>query len=364
MLKDRRAKKRNSPIMFKDDVAMPEPAKLPKPTQYRRQHTTSSSHAKKTAHMKASVIDRFGPPSVLKTRPVPIPKPSAGEVLISLHAAGVGVWDAEMRGGWWPEKQPKFPLILGADGAGIIVAVGPGVRRFRVGEQVWAYEFMNKKGGFYAEQVVVNVENVGRPPRSLDSVQAGAAAVTGLTALQGIDRHLRVRKGETVLVFGASGAVGTLAVQFAKRHGARVIGTASGKNATMLVRRLGADGIFDARAKRAVEQLRELAPNGIDAVLALAGGETLERCLDLMPPGGRIAHPNGVEPEPRPRPKIQRIFYDAEAGRREWDDLRRAANAASLRVPIAATYTLNHAAKAHARIERGGVAGRIVLRIR
>jgi NADPH:quinone reductase-like Zn-dependent oxidoreductase len=285
-------------------------------------------------------------------------------VLIALHAAGIGVWDAEMRGGWWPEKRPKFPLVLGTDGAGTIEAVGAGVRRFRVGDQVWAFEFINRKGGFYAEHVVVNAEHVGHVPRRLDLVHAGAAAVTGLTALQGIDEHLRVRKGETVLVFGASGAVGTLAVQFAKRKGARVIGTASDQHAKMLVRRLGADKVVDARSKRLIEELRALAPKGIDAILALAGGESLERCIDLARPGGRVAHPNGVEPEPKRRPKIRIISFDAKAGPREFEKLRRAAEEARLRVPIAGTYTLAQAAKAHARIERGHVEGRIVLRVR
>ncbi len=224
---------------------MPEPAKLPKPTRYRRQAVRGRAPAKKKTLMKAAIIDRFGPPSVLKTQWIPIPEPGPGEVLIALHAAGVGVWDAEMRGGWWPEKRPKFPLVLGTDGAGTIAALGPGVRRLRVGDQVWAYEFMNKKGGFYADHVVVNAEHAGPIPRRLDLVHAGAAAVTGLTALQGINDHLRVKKGETVLIFGASGAVGTLAVQFAKRLGACVLGTASGQHASLVVKRMGADGVFD-----------------------------------------------------------------------------------------------------------------------
>jgi NADPH:quinone reductase-like Zn-dependent oxidoreductase len=153
-------------------------------------------------------------------------------VLIALHAAGVGVWDADIRGGWWPEGRPKFPLVLGTDGAGIIRAKGGRTRRFKIGDRVWAYEFINPKGGFYAEYVAVNAQHAARIPKRLDLLHAGASAVTGLTALQGIDDHLRVRRGTTILVFGATGAVGTLAVQFAKRHGARVIGTARGGRAS------------------------------------------------------------------------------------------------------------------------------------
>ncbi len=199
-------------------------------------------------------------------------------------------------------------------------------------------------------------------PSGSISEQAGAAVTTGLTALQGIDDALHIRRGETVLVFGASGAVGTLAVQFAKRHGARVIGTASGRDAVALLRALGASGVVDARNKGSEGQLRKLAPNGVDAVLALAGGSALERFLKHVRPGGRVAYPNGVEPEPHHRPKIRFTAYDAEVGPRQFAKLELAVNQAKLRVPIAAVYTLAQAAKAHARLEKGHILGRIVLR--
>jgi NADPH2:quinone reductase len=314
--------------------------------------------------MKAAVIDRFGPPSVLKLHLLPVPKPGPREVLIALHAAGVGVWDAVIRGGWWPKGRPRFPVVLGTDGAGSVKVKGARVRRFRVGERVWAYEFINPKGGFYAEYVAVNAERVGRIPRRLDLLHAGAATVTGLTALQGIDDHLRVRSGETVLIFGASGAVGSLAVQFAKRKRARVIGTARGRDASTLVKKLGANLVIDPGNKDAAAKVREFAPSGIDAVLALAGGDKLERLLDLVRRGGRMAYPNGVEPEPRRRAKIRLISYDGQASRQHFAKLDRAVNEARLQVPIAAIYPLAQAAKAHERIQKGHVLGRIVLQIR
>ncbi len=251
--------------------------------------------------MKAAAIDGFGPPSVLTLHELPVPRIEPSEVLISVHVAGVGYWDARIRDGSWAEAGVRFPLVLGTDGAGYVVAKGARVRRLRVGDRVWASEYMNPKGGFYAEYVAVDADSAAPAPALLDLLQAGAGAVTGLTALQGIDDVLGVRRGEAVLVFGASGAVGTLAVQFAKRRQARVIGTASGGDAAALVRRLGVDELIDARKDDAVDRLHALAPEGIDAVLALAGGERLERCLDLVRPGGRVAYPNGVEPEPRRR---------------------------------------------------------------
>jgi NADPH2:quinone reductase len=315
--------------------------------------------------MEAAAIDRFGPPSVLKLHTLPVPEPGPSEVLLALYAAGVGVWDAEVRdGSWRPFGDPKFPLVLGTDGAGIVVAKGARVRRFNLGDRLWACDYANPKGGFYAEYVAVDSQHVGRAPKHLDLLQAGAAATTGLTALQGIDGALRVRRNETVLIYGASGAVGTLAVQFAKRRRARVIATATGTDASALVRSLGANAVFDARSKDAVEQLRKLARGEIDAALVLASGDSLEECLNLVRPGGRVAYPNGVEPAPKRRRNIRLLAYDAVAGPSEFARLERAAIEGRLRVPLAAVYPLAQAAKAHTRLERGHILGRIALRIR
>lgn len=312
--------------------------------------------------MKAAAIDRFGPPAVLGLHTLPVPTPGPHEVLIALAAAGVGVWDADVRAGSWrPYGPPAFPLIPGTDGAGIVAARGARVRRLRVGDRVWAADYA---GGFYAEYVAVDVGHAAPVPRSLDLRHAGAALVTGLTALQGIDDALRLRRGETVLIFGASGAVGTLAVQFARRRGARVLAMASGRDGARLVRRVGADDVIDARKAGVRERVRSLAPDGLDAALALAGGAALEACLDLVRAGGRVAYPNGVEPAPGRRPRVRSLAYDAELGPREFARLARAVAEARLEVPIAAVYPLAVAARAHVRLERGHVLGRIVLRIR
>jgi NADPH:quinone reductase-like Zn-dependent oxidoreductase len=316
--------------------------------------------------MKAAALDRLGPPEVLELRVLPVPRPGPGEVLIAMHSAGVGGWDADIRRGDWPPPSgpPQFPFVLGADGAGTVAAIGTRVRRFRVGDRVWVYDFANKHGGCYAEFVATNATHVGPMPKRLDFLEAGAAAVTGLTALQGTDDALRVKRGETVLIFGATGAVGTLALQFAKRKGARVIASASGRDGAALAKKLGADGVFDPRKDDLKERLDALAPDGLDAILALAGGDGLTQCLDHLKRGGRVAYPNGVEPAPRKRRGVELIAYDAAVGPKEFARLERAVDESRLKVPIAATFSLAQAAKAHARLERGHVLGRIVLRIR
>jgi NADPH2:quinone reductase len=166
-----------------------------------------------------------------------------------------------------------------------------------------------------------------------------------------------------VLIFGASGAVGTHAVQFAKHRGAVVIGTATGGDAQRLVRRLGADAVIDARDPGALDKLAQFAPRGISAVLALAGGDVLEACIDQVRDGGRVAYPEGIEPPPRPRRKVEVIQYDGISGTRELARFDRAVVATHLRVPIAAELPLDRAADAHRRLEEGHVLGRIGLRV-
>src|SRR5260370_5119009 len=162
--------------------------------------------------MRASAIDRFGGPEELTIHTLRVPAVEMGEVLIALEAAGVGSWDAEMRAGWFPWGRPRFLLVLGTDGAGKIAAVGPRVRRLKVGDPVYSYSFANPKGGFYAEYVAVAAEKAAHIPRELNIQQASAIATTGLTALQGIDDTLHLWKRETIIIHGGSGGVGTLAI--------------------------------------------------------------------------------------------------------------------------------------------------------
>jgi NADPH:quinone reductase len=318
------------------------------------------------ATMKAAAVARFGPPSALKLHEVPVPKPRPHEVLIAIHTAGIGSWDTSIRDGSWRRAgPPKFPLIPGVDGVGTVVAKGARVRRFGIGDTVYAYEFGNPRGGFYAQFALADAEHVSPVPKGLDIRAAGAAAATGLTAMQGIDK-LELRPRHTILIFGASGAVGTLAVQLAAQRGAYVIATASGKAAQRLVKRLGARKVIDARSVESIEQLRRFAPDGLDRVLALAGGKALERCLDFVHPKGRVVYPNGIEPEPVARRTIRIHSFDAVASPREFAKLQRRTDAGrrKIRVPITAVYPLARAADAHRHLDRGHVLGRMVLGVR
>jgi len=298
---------------------------------------------------------------MLTLHDVPVPTPGPHEVLIALTSAGVGSWDAAIRDGSLRRPgRPRFPLVPGLDGAGVVVAKGPRVRRFRLGDQVYAYEF--GQGGFYAEFAAAHAAHVARIAKGLDLRDAGAVVATGLTALQGLDA-LGLRPGHTVLIFGASGAVGTMAVQFAAQRGAHVIATASGAAAARLVRTLGAHRVIDARQTQSIEQLRKFAPQGLDRVLALAGGDSLEWCLDFVRTGGRVVYPNGIEPVPARRRTFRLQAFDMVASPRQFARLNRHLTHGRIRVPITARYSLGKAAQAHRRLARH-VLGRMVLQIR
>ena len=160
--------------------------------------------------MRAAAIDRFGGPEVLSLHTLPVPDLDANEVLIRLDTAGVGVWDADMRAGWWPDGEPRFPLVLGTDGAGTVAAIGARIRRLRVGDQVYSYSFTNPKGGFYAEYVAVAAEKVAPVPRGLDLQRAELAANPTIPELQatiimslaadGLD-DLEARAGQLQAIF-------------------------------------------------------------------------------------------------------------------------------------------------------------------
>ena len=314
--------------------------------------------------MHAAAIDRFGGPEVLTLHTMPVPSLSASEVLIRVDTAGVGTWDAAIRGGWSPGGEIKFPYILGYEGSGTIVSLGSRIHRFNLGDRVYAYNWNNPKGGFYAEYVALPADKVAPVPKQLALVHAGALPISGLTALRGLDEVLQLKRDEHILIHGASGGVGTIAIQFARLRRARVFASASGEDGVALALTLGADAAADGKTEDITETVRWFAPKGVDCVLALAGGRGLEKCLEATRAGSRVAYPNGVEPVPREHKGLELLAYDAVSGIREFDHLNRAIESVpEFQVPIAETFTLDSADKAHERIEQGHVLGKIVIRV-
>jgi len=308
--------------------------------------------------MLAAAIDRGGGPDVLSIRRLPVSKVSPGEVLVSVRAAGVAVWDAGIR--QHPSDGAQFPLVLGNEGAGTVAAIGAGVHGLKVGDEVYGIG-----DAFYAEYVTVPANNIARIPKGVGLTEAGILAISGLSAIQGIDDVLQLKAGDTLIIHGAAGGVGTLAVQFAKPRGVRVLATASNDEGLALVSRLGADAVVNGRTGDIPAAARRLAPNGVDAVLGLAGGDALEHCIDALRCDGRarVAYLYGLDPSPKPRFAIRMTVYSFTSGTQEFEHLNKVVEAAKPIVPIAAEYSLANAAEAHKRLEAGHLLGKIVLRI-
>ncbi len=315
--------------------------------------------------MRAVALDRFGGPETLKVQTLPIPEAGTDEILIHVGAAGVGAWDPFEREGGFVEvlgSAAKFPYVLGTDGAGTVAAVGEKVKEFKAGDRVYASELGNPKGGFYAEYAVVKAGNASRIPSALTIEQAAVMPSDALTALTGLDEVLGLRPDESVMIFGASGGLGHLAVQLAKRLGARVFAVASGDDGVRLVKQLGADAAADGRSENVLTVAREFEPGGIDAALVTAGGEVTDRALSAIRAGGRVAYPNGVMPAPKPLAGVKVEAYDGEGGRELIDKLNRLIEASPFEVHVHRVFPLEQAAAAQAALSQHHL-GKIALKV-
>ncbi|HYZ16513.1 MAG TPA: NADP-dependent oxidoreductase [Candidatus Acidoferrum sp.] len=309
--------------------------------------------------MKAAVLDGAGPPEAFQIKQVPLPHLTRNHVIIALDYASVGSWDAKLRQGAWGEVKPG--TILGADGSGTIAAVASGVERLRVGDRVYSYSYDNPHGGFYAEYVSVPADRVEHVPRQIDQKVAGAMPCVALTAQSGWEA-LEIRRGQTVLVFGASGGVGSMAVWLASNPiDATVVGAAR-TDAHEYVRKLGAAHAVDPHSGQREAVLKRVAPQGFDAALVTADGDTLPAFLTHLRAGAAFAYPNGVEPEPHLEGH-RGIAFDAQMSRAAFERLNLAigSRAIPLRVEV---FSLDEVSAAHRRIEQGRVLGKLVLQIR
>jgi NADPH2:quinone reductase len=298
--------------------------------------------------MRAVAIDEFGGVEKMKLRELPVPQLATDEILIRVDSAGVGVWDPfEREGGFAKEfgMQPNFPYVLGSDGAGTVEDVGDDVHDLKRGDLVYGVNFMSPKGGFYAEYTAIKTKNVAKIPSALSTRDAGVLAIDGVIALDGLDKALRLKAGESILILGASGVVGHLAVQLAKRMKARVLAVASGPDGVEFVKRLGADKVIDGHQEGILKAANEFAPNGLDAALLTAGGKAAEQAITALRKGGRAAYPDGVD-VPQTHDGATVVSYTYEGDPQAFAKLNELIDGGPFEVHIAKTFKLEDAAKA------------------
>ncbi|WP_210116031.1 NADP-dependent oxidoreductase [Hymenobacter wooponensis] len=330
--------------------------------------------------MKAVRQYEFGGPEVLRYEDAPVPRLKPGEVLVRVHAVGINPPDWYLRDGYKmlpPEWQPtvSFPLVLGTDVSGVVVAVADDVQSLAVGEEVFGmvrFPSVGESQG-YAEYVAAPATDLARKPAGLDHVQAAGAPMAGLTAWQYLielghqapnpfqpDPHRPVPlRGKRILVNGAAGGVGHMAVQLAKWQGAYVIVVASGKHETFL-RELSADEFIDYTITAAEDVAQD-----VDLVLDTLGGPTTGRFLQVLKQGGALfpVFLGFDAAEEAARLGITVSMTQVRSNGSQLAELGRLLTDGTIQVAIDSTFPLAEASKAHERAAHGHIQGKIVLTV-
>jgi NADPH2:quinone reductase len=313
--------------------------------------------------MKAVVLRHFGGPETLQVEDVRAPVPGPGEVQIAVAAAGTNPVDAGNRqdGDW---ARLTLPCILGYDVAGIVEAVGEGVRELSPGDRVMALTPFPSGAGGYAEQVVVPADHAVRVAGSVSLVDAAASPVAGCTALEVLDR-LALSPGQSVLVLGASGGVGSFLLPMAVSRGLRVVAV-GGATSHAWMTEAGAIAGIDYRAEDVARRALEIAAGPVDGIADLVGGIILAQCLPALKDHGvmaSIATPElDLDPVLDHNQRFEGVLIRNDAAR-----LRRLADLLAtgvVRPRVARTYPLQRAAEAHALLDSGRAGGKIVLTMR
>jgi len=295
--------------------------------------------------MMAWRVHEFGPPETMKFERVPRPEPGPGEVLVRVEAAGVGPWDSWIRAGQSALPQP-LPLTLGSDLSGQIVAMGRGVTELRVGDQVYGVtnpQFI----GAYAEHALASVGMVSNKPTSLTHVEAASVPVVAVTAWQALFDHAQLGAGQTVLIHGAAGNVGSYAVQLARRAGVQTIATVA-TDGISFVRNLGANTVIDYRTQRFEEQVRDA-----DAVIDLVGGEIQTRSFQVLRRGGKlISAVSRPDQDLAKRSGVAASFFLVNVTSQYLTEIARLVDGGKLRTNVGAVLPLADAREAHLMLER------------
>lgn len=307
--------------------------------------------------MKAVRIHEFGGLDVLKFEDLPKPVPGPGEVSIEVKAASVNPVDYKIREGKYPPvTADKLPVTLGRDVAGVVDQIGENVTTFQAGDAVYA--MLPRDQGGYAEWVRAPADVLARKPAVLDMVQAASVPLAALTAWQGLFTHGGLNQGQRVLIHGASGGVGSFAVQFAKIKGAEVFATASGEGRAF-VKGLGADRVIDYHAERFEEIVHDA-----DLVFDLVGGETQDRSWPVLKRGGTLV--SSVSQPDEGKAAAAGVSAKRYAAQPDGGQLRQIAaliDAGRVKVIIDAVYTLDEAAEAERHLEDDHVVGKVVLKV-
>ncbi|WP_199535433.1 NADP-dependent oxidoreductase [Rhodohalobacter sp. SW132] len=310
--------------------------------------------------MKASYFESFNELDQIKTGELPDPELKEGEVLVRIRAAGVNPVDAAVVRGMLKDAIPtEFPVIPGWDLAGEVEKRGFSARRFSEGDEVYAYARRPViQHGTFAEYISIPESYLSKKPESITMEQAGGIPLVGLTAYQSLFDAGNLREGQTVLILGGSGGVGTLAIQLAKSVDAKVIGVASEKNHAYM-KELGADETIDYSDGNVGEAVRKLHPDGVDMIFHCSRGDSLSQSMGTLKKGGHLVSITKSKPEVRDDIHFQYVFVEPNA--RQLDHIRELVDSGKITVPVSETFTLEEVPQALSQIEKLHTRGKLVV---
>jgi len=308
--------------------------------------------------MKAIVVHNYGGPEVLKYEDTQRPEPKDDQILVRVIAAGVNPVDGIIRSGMFAKyEKAAFPMIPGADIAGVVEKAGSKITKLKVGDPVYAYVSL-KNGGGYAEYAVATEGEAEPKPKSLTYVEAAAVPVVALTAWQALIDTAKLSAGQTVLIHGGSGGVGTFAIQIAKARGAKVIATASTPNQDLL-KQLGADVAIDY-----TKQKFEDVARGVDVVLDSVGKGTLARSYGVVKKGGFIVTLVArIDQAELDKYAIRGASLSVNPDSNELREIGKLIDEKKIKVIVSQTFPLSEAMKAQEQVATGHTRGKIVLKV-
>lgn len=321
----------------------------------RPSHGPASGMQQPPPAMKAVRVHAFGGPEVLRYEDAPRPTPGPGELLVRVRAAGVNPVDAGVRAGSFGDFRARLPLVPGFDVAGVVDEVGDGVEAFTEGDDVYAMLDL-ERGGAYAQYVIVKTSEAAPRPETLDFIEAAGVPLVALTAQQVLFDTAGLQAGQTVLIQGGSGGVGSYAIQLAKAAGARVIAVASGRNQDYM-KTLGADVTVDYERQRFEDVARD-----VDVVLDTVGGDTQTRSFAVLKRGGHLVSIVGrPSQELADERGVRASGILVRADGAQLASITRLFDAGRLQAAETTELPLERAREAHEQIETRHTRGKIVL---
>ena len=316
--------------------------------------------------MKAAVVDQFGSAEEIRIREMPKPSPGEGEVLVRISAAGINPVDWKIRSGILAGRgiPHELPVILGWDMAGTVEGLGFGARRFSPGDEV--YGFCRRpviSRGCYAEYISIPENYITRRPATVDLDTASAMPLASLTAWQSVYSAAEIKEGETALIIGATGGVGSYAVQFCSMAGVKTVAVASGRN-RKYAEDLGAYAFIDYTQEDLADAVNRICPGGADFVFDCRGGDALQKAYACTKKSGRLV--SIVQPPDRAcldERGAEALYVFVEPNVRQLDHISLLADSGQLKTTISRVFTLEETPEAHEILEAGHTLGKMIIQM-